>query len=385
MSERLLINQLRELRSVKRAPAVWREQTRERLLSQAEAQAVRPYSVFERLRLGLQQARLSFAPVPLVSTVVAVAVVLTGAVPFSYATQASLPGQALYPVKRAFERVELSLKSTPEAQGVFRLDLAQTRLTELNALPRTQTLAASELLKSYNIEVSFAQAALRSAPISSALAIRYSEQAEALAQQLEGLVVPEYAQAAFTAARTLTDTLGNEALTMLVGAHQSGQNGVQPAVVAQRLESHLTKVAAKLEGVETRVQEFPDSGSTQRVVIESRQAVVPIKEAPRVAKETLSQAKQLIEKKEFTLALQKVQETEDITEKTEAAVEKGEAEKAAPEPQVKGASDDAQVPDASSESTETEAGDAVNEEVKVDVAPDSTDQTLQTPMLRPEP
>src|SRR5690606_23297902 len=47
---------------------------------------------------------------------------------------ASLPGEFLYPVKLAVEKVELALAFSPEAEAVVHLQQAERRVQEANAL-----------------------------------------------------------------------------------------------------------------------------------------------------------------------------------------------------------------------------------------------------------
>lgn len=323
MSDHKLLNQLKEIQVTKRAPALWREQTRERLLTLTETQTSRTYNFSEMVSLNWSRVRLAMSPVPIMPMLVVMLGLIFGYTPVSQAYSASLPGNLLYPVKRTIERVELSLRSTPATQGLFHLTLAERRLNEFNNLPPSEALAKAGLLRDYNIDLSFAQASLRAAD-DSKLALQYDQVATELENKLANSKVSPSTQTSYNVAVVLTDKLSSTALAVLVDAHQNGQNGLLPAAVAQRLESQVSKIQNKLDGMESRISEFPESKPALRVVLETKQTIVPAKEASREAKKSLTEAMVLIQKKEFTLALQKVQESEDITTKTEAAITKAE-------------------------------------------------------------
>lgn len=323
MSDHKLLQQLKEIQVTKRAPALWREQTRERLLTLTETQTSRAYSFSEVVGLSWSQVRLTLSPVPIMPVLVVMLGLVFGYTPVSQAYSASLPGNLLYPVKRTVERVELSLRSTPAKQGLFHLKLAERRLNEFNNLPSGEESTQASLLRDYNIDLSFAQASLQ-ATDDSKLAMQYDEVATELENKLAATKVLPNSQTSYNVAVVLTDKLSSTALAVLVDAHQNGQNGLLPAAVAQRLESQISKIQNKLDGMESRISEFPESKPALRVVLETKQTIVPAKEASREAKKSLTEAMVLIQKKEFTLALQKMQESEDITTKTEAAITKAE-------------------------------------------------------------
>jgi hypothetical protein len=138
----------------------------------------------------------------------------------------------------------------------------------------------------------------------------------------------------------------------LVDAHISGRNGVASADMAARLTQEVVKLEAKLDGVATKISEFPATKPAPKVVLEKKVAIVPAAEASRQAKESLSQAKTLIQNNQFGLALEKLEESEEITSKTEAAVsaeetaatpdEKKTEEKTIPAGEVQGESSETQ-------------------------------------------
>ena len=320
MNKDNLIHQLHELGSIKRAPALWREQTRSRLLKQIEVTAFKPFSLAERLVYGWQQTRLTLAPMHLAPVIATVLIMVIGYSPFSAALATSLPGSPLYPVKRLAEKFELSLRSSSDSQGLFYLTLAGRRLSEVKAVSGADVATQAELFRDYNINLGFAQASLETGLLSTDLAKTYDQATDILAANLNVLTPAPANRQVYKVALDLTSKVSSRALALLVSQHGSNGDGVRSAEVANRLATEIAKVEAKLEGVEAKIQLFPENSPAPRVVITSKATVVPVAEASKQAKDNLAEAKELIARNEFGLALQKVQESEDLTEKSEAAV-----------------------------------------------------------------
>ncbi|WP_432476372.1 DUF5667 domain-containing protein [Nocardioides sp. GXQ0305] len=66
------------------------------------------------------------------------------------AAQSALPGEMLYPLKRAIEDAETGVASSPDAQGRTLLDSATSRLSEVEELGREGDLADQEVAVSSN-------------------------------------------------------------------------------------------------------------------------------------------------------------------------------------------------------------------------------------------
>jgi len=325
MSDRQLIKQLSELRSLKQSPALWREQTRERILNSIKVEPARAkWNFSESFALRFSTLRLQFAPLPVMPTLMTILIVLFGSVPFVQATGASLPSSPLYGLKRLSEQVQLSLVSSPEKQGFTYLKIARTRLGELQKVAPTDSAVQARLLVDYNRSLSFAQADLQATITTSKQAAEYDAISSTLSDSIRKLEINTLARLPYTASLQLTDRLASDALAMLVATHGGNQNGTTPTAVAARFDSQIDRIGLKLDGIETKLDRLPINKVSPRVVLESREAVLPAREASRQAKQALAQAKELVQKKEFTLALQKVQEVEEITSKTEAAVDKVE-------------------------------------------------------------
>jgi hypothetical protein len=124
-------------------------------LARAHLAALGEMEVRERAR---PRHRLAF-----VLIAAAVTVVLLGGAAVA-ASGSSLPGQLLYPVKRAVEKIDLALHRDPASQARLHLEFAQRRLTELSdllALRRAgETVDVGAAMSAYQSEVAKVQAAI---------------------------------------------------------------------------------------------------------------------------------------------------------------------------------------------------------------------------------
>lgn len=327
MFDRHLQQQLSEIKSVVRSPLLWREETRSTLLAKIDSIPPLSYSWGERLQLIFQQLRLVLAPLHLAPLVGVLLIMLAGYMPLTSALAASLPGSPLYSIKRAVEKIELSLRSSSDSQGLFYLTLAGRRLAEAKAVNDPEVQAA--LLRDYNITLGFAQASLEAGLPSQDLVKAYDQATAFWSADLATLTVAPANQQVYKVALDLTGKISSRALTLMVSQHGANQS-VQDEEVAQRLVNEITKVEAKLEGVEIKVKDFPPTKPLPRVVLERQAVVVPVIEASKQAKANLDEARELVARKEFSLALEKVQESEDLTSKSEAAVSVEQAQEVKP-------------------------------------------------------
>ncbi|MBU1038704.1 hypothetical protein KKC17_00475 [Patescibacteria group bacterium] len=327
MSDRHLLNQIKELQNLKQAPVLWRQELRQTLLNTVAQEKTSAYSFKERVWLWAKETRLVVAPFRLAPIVAAVFLLIGGTVPVARATNQSLPGQTLYSVKRLAEKVQLSFQTNPLSRGLYYLDLANQRLVEINKLAG-QPADQANLLRDYNISVGFAQASLQAAGQEANLVALYDSASQRLAQQLINLKDKVGEEAGYKAAIKVTEKLSDSSLALLVNFGAPENDG---QVLANRLQSQITKAEAKLDGVDGRIIRLPQT-KPLKVVIESKKTVVPVKEASKQAKASLNEARELIEKKFYTLALQKVQEGEEITNKAEEVIDSTEQ----PESKVEG-------------------------------------------------
>lgn len=369
MSDHQLLNQLKGIKELETAPVLWRAQLRQNLLKAVAADQPVNYSGWEKVWLIFKNFRAVTVQLHLAPVTLTIALLVATGIPVAQATAGSLPGQTLYPVKRLAEKVELSFKTSPTDRGLYYLQLANNRLQEVAAVSSPATQAS--LFKDYNINVGFAQASLQTAGQDHQAVASYDNLSQALAGQLLTLQNKTGNDAGYKAAVSLTEKLSSNTLAMLVSVSNNEQDD---APVAERLQSQIARVEAKLNGVDGKLVSLPQN-KPLKVVIESKQSIVPVKEATRQAKDSLNQAKDLVEKKFYTLALQKVQEGEEITSQTEAVIDKTEAAGA----QVTPATGDVKT-DAKGK-VEGATSDKTGESVKVDSAKTNQPTTVEPAVM----
>ena len=101
--------------------------------------------------------------VALVLIAAAITAILLGGAAVS-ASASALPGEILYPLKRAVERIELIVRRDPASQTRLHLQFAQRRLTELSALQamrrQGRNVNVGAAMSAYRSEVAAAQRSL---------------------------------------------------------------------------------------------------------------------------------------------------------------------------------------------------------------------------------
>ncbi len=340
----LLEKQLSELKTVRQAPALWRAETREFLFTQISAskQSTVTLSWQENFRIRFNQIQIHLAPLTLKPVLASLAVLLVIGTPIARATYQSLPGSALYTLKRSVERFQTALSITPEQEGLAYLAQAQKRLNDLSRVGVTTNLETTNsrnieiskyrniqdvqtrLLRDYNTSLSLAQAVFKSESLSATTINKYNITTYALLNNLRQMKLAPKVQSLYATSLGLSERVAQESVVLLVQAHTLGNNGLSESELAQRLTNQITNLENKLTVVQGKVLSLPKNKPSPRVVIESKQTIVPVREAPKVAIAAFIQAKELVEKKEFTQALAKVVEGDEITQKTEAAVIKSD-------------------------------------------------------------
>ena len=80
-----------------------------------------------------------------IASATALASLLLGSTGTVFASQASIPGETLYPIKRLVENVRLAAIINQNTKADIRLELAKERLTEINFLLATNATTSAEL------------------------------------------------------------------------------------------------------------------------------------------------------------------------------------------------------------------------------------------------
>ena len=338
MLDKDLIKDIGSLKEMVRPSTAWRDSARRQVLMLAEQKPLRRYTSWETTRVNLMSWRLKVAPLPAMSIVV-VLLIVSIVTPFAGGLASTQPGEILYPVKRFQEKLEVTFKTNNQAKGDYYLLLAERRLNEIAGLSIGDEYQG-KLLRDYNIDLSFARAYYQATPTSTALAQSFDNKTTSLKEDLKSIIVSNDDRQVYKVAYDLTDKLSNDALVTLVAL---GQSTAGDTTLASRLNEEISKVEEKLASIQTKIDDLPKNDlSGSKVVIESKKVVVAATDASKEASKTLEEAKELIDKQEFTLALQKIKEGEVITLKTEEVVDETTA---AATGEVKGATDEVVTPE----------------------------------------
>jgi hypothetical protein len=234
---------LRAAQRVRSAPRVapaasFRQDARARMLNKIQAKtpakatdrASRREGLLDRLRRSIAVPvavrRLTW---PALATITIIVLVGTTSVGVVYASSKSLPGDSLYPVKLASERVRLALSAGDSAEARLHLRLADERLREVARLAQIERDDESAtLLRKYVEEIQTAGRILRS---------QYAEGRDVtlLAKRLREHVVQQQA--------------------VLASLQEELSEGTQPAVERAMAAS----IAAEKEAAATTEEEPPAS------------------------------------------------------------------------------------------------------------------------------
>jgi len=262
--------------------------------------------------------------------------------------KASLPGEALYPLKILTERMQIAAAIGDEAKVKLKMDFVSRRGDELQQLVRiveddqSKIEKISQTVKNITQEVNDVKKQLDSiiTDSSAASAISTAKVIDEKTLKVEKDIVDAHAvlttEVKKEVAQDVKDAIvkaeevGTKALTMIIDKSDDQQvKDSKDAVTDQELTSRITDRIKNTEAsVEVMAQEVNRiSTSTTGVAMDKvitsikvsdnstttlSEAVKNVNEAPKQAQDTITAAKDLLEKKDFTSALQKIQETKVI-------------------------------------------------------------------------
>jgi len=203
----------------------------------------------------------------MVGVVIAIVLTLSAAAGgTAYASQGSLPGDTLYPVKLATEQVRMALPGDDAAKAERALGFAETRIEEIEALAdsdRSQYLglAADKYDDTMNMVLARLKQTANGGMIAGNVTVTL---AEATARHLSLLdeiyaMVPEQAKPAIAHARNVSQTGHFRALEVLTQAHPAKATEINLAAMEGRLSRALAAAQAQNTGEMARaLQQFEE-------------------------------------------------------------------------------------------------------------------------------
>lgn len=265
----------------------------------------------------------------------------------SMAAKASLPGEALYPIKVLSESIALATTISDEAKVKLKMDFVSRRGDELQQLARQpedtegKTENISQTVKKITQDVGevkdkldkmSSQASDTSSIINTAKTIDEKtlkvekdivDAHAVLTTEVKKEVAKEVKEAIVK-----TEEVGTKALTVIVDKADKSEvkNSVTDKDITDRVSERIKNAEASVQAIAGEAKKISSSTPTtvlNKVVTSStngsttsttiKEAVKEVTETkPTLAQETIDQAKDLLESKDFSGALQKIQETKVI-------------------------------------------------------------------------
>lgn len=256
------------------------------------------------------------------------------------ASERSLPGDALYGLKIAAEKVQVALTFDKKESARIHVELAGKRINEINKI-RENTDSDQKKIQKINVamdkfkeEISTVQNKLENlnnessaetmvevAKIVDNKAVEYRDDLTRAANDL-----PELNDAAQNISQglDLMDKTSDAALTMIVEKHVQGEvvlSGESEEEVYQRVEEKILTTGAKVTAVEGQV-----SGLALPV---DPAATFVAQQTTDQAKEVLAEARAALDKNDLNIALTKIIESKELAKQAEQIATDALAEVAA--------------------------------------------------------
>lgn len=184
------------------------------------------------------------------------------------AASGSVPGDALYPVKIATERVQLRLTTSSEQRAKLHIEFAGRRLEEVGAVQSStragKSVRVQNALESFRKEITSAQTELdatskKDPGATSQIAAYVDEKTDAYTDQIRSRLVSEDVQssnetrAEAEAAQDASVAVGRETVRVLVDAHDESLENKSSEQLKSLFRSDLDDVKAELSVVRSRL------------------------------------------------------------------------------------------------------------------------------------
>lgn len=184
------------------------------------------------------------------------------------AASGSVPGDALYPVKIATERVQLRLTTSSEQRAKLHIEFAGRRLEEVGAVQSSaragKSVRVQSALESFRKEIASAQTEINAASkndpdTASQIAAYVDEKTDAYTDQIRSRLVSEdvqssdEARAQAEAAQDESVAVGRETVRVLVDAHDESLENKSNEQLKSLFRNDLDDVQAELSVVRSRL------------------------------------------------------------------------------------------------------------------------------------
>lgn len=317
-----IIKQLKSLRSVGPG-AEWKKTTRAFLVAEARnnfgREAAGETWASELAKIIFPWKVLQLVGKPVLAVLAIFGLVLGSGLSVS-ASERALPGDTLYPLKLATERVQVALTFDAGEQAKIHVELAGKRVNEVKKIKETtdspqnkiqkigvamdnfqeEIAAAGNKLDNLNKEVT-PEATVELAKIVDSKANEYKE---ALNETKSELPVDGEAAQKINQGLNVVDEAGDQALAVIVEKHVQGE-------VVQPEEEVLNRVEKKIETTEVQVTAIENQINSLSLP-SAEPAAVQVQETTLSAKAALNDAREALSQKEVTIALDKAFESKRL-------------------------------------------------------------------------
>lgn len=322
------IELIRDLRVGGEPSATWIRDTRTMLVAHAEQHMAVVAGAQKRNAQSVLMALLATAPRVLRTSgafVMAMLVLFAGWAGGVAAAYNTVPGDALYPLKRASERAQLVLVSDQDARARLQVEFVGRRVDEITKIAAAPAVradgdrleeAVSQLRNNMRgVEVSLATLREQSPGAAIRVAQLVGQKADEYHAVLAHATVPTIGnESAVQEAKNIVVDASVKAVAVIIEEHASGAGAVSEKEVA-------TTVGEKIRAVSDRVTSLEETGIASLPHSAQESAIQ--------AKVALSEAKTLVEKQDLSGALVKVIEGKELVKAAEritvAAIEASNA------------------------------------------------------------
>ncbi|NCN07228.1 hypothetical protein GW933_00900 [Candidatus Falkowbacteria bacterium] len=346
------LNQIKDLNSGGKPDSAWIASNRDVMMSQIQPNSQNESTVKE-LGDGFYYGqyfnnlfRQNFLK-PAIATFALVFLMLGYSATLSVAN-ASLPGDTLYPIKTAKERVQLAFTFEEEEKVKLQMTFVSNRADELQQLVKTTSddnnknavvkqtaqqivkdvatvkdhlneISASSMTADKNKVIEAAKEIdTKTMVIKQSLVETHSSLNENDKKELEG----DLKQAIVT-----TEETGTSALNVIIKKYESGQSNIDDTDLAARVADRIKDAEINIDGankVIAKVSTTTTAILNSTVSITNTSSTTPtlttIKNQPQEAQVAIEEAKDLLDQKDFSSALDKITETNKIVSTVEENV-----------------------------------------------------------------
>jgi len=372
MTKRDILNNLKSLKELEaagRPQAAWVLSSREIMMNQIQPRAteessfVRGESVYYWHAFSQWFGVRVLRPAMAIATIIAMMLGYTATVTIA---NASLPGDMLYPIKTAGEKVQLALTFSDDEKVKLQMNFITTRADEIKQIAKTDDSATAKIqkvsatakritadVKAVNDKINKITAsattnagALQVAKEVDTKTLQVTQDLAKATASLPQEVKKDVAKD-ITEAIAKTEAAGTNALGVIVKKFESDGSTVGETEVATRVadrikntEENIQTVAKEVNSllgsatvVTTNLNPASTTAATSTITVTIQQPILAtasstatstlqnIIDKPVQAQATLEQAKDLLDQKNFSSALEKVQESKQTVANVSNAVQ----------------------------------------------------------------